>query len=123
MSDFNLLKHRVQELEDTLESLALQMTKNRIVTGTVADDGKIYINCEALVLGSQLAIDVLLLDGNSVRVEIKIDGVQVITSESKMTSGEVLVKGRVMHNVAVTISGTSLTTARLRLDGAGLKVI
>ena len=122
MSEFNKLRYRVDDIELDVERIKNLLTRTKCLDMNVGSDGMVNCSCACSVSSGSVSYEILADEGSNVKILLSTNGEVVIEKLGKMASGEMLVKSRKINSIQLSITGSGLSMARLRLTGAGLKI-
>lgn len=123
MNDFNKIKYKVNDLEMNLNRIINIMPKSKCVDKSVSSSGDINIFTGASVSTGEIAFEITIIGGQDIFTTLKINEEIVVCGDNVLFSGGILVIARKNNSIELNVTGSGLSMARLKLTGAGLRLI
>ena len=123
MNDFNKIKYKVNDLEIDINRIKNILPKSKCIDKNANISGDINIFTGASVSTGEIAYEITVIGGLDISATLKINDEIVISNSNVLSCGSILVMARKKNSIELNVSGTGLIMARLKLTGAGLRLI
>lgn len=122
MNDFNVLKHKVEDLGALVEQVASSVTKSKCLVSEGGGES-VAVSAGVSVSGGGLHYECMVLDGQVQDITIYLNDNQIANGKGRVLVGDLPMKNRYIYAVKVVAKGVECKNMVLHLTGAGLKVI
>lgn len=122
MNEFDLLKYRVEDMNTSIDQIKNQLVVSKVLTSS-GEGNELTILCDFSIRGSSINYEVILIDGENATLSLTLNDEVVSTASGKIMAGALIVKNNRRHNLKVVSNGIGCGNLRVRLEGAGLRII